>query len=59
MPEAVDLIPGVSQKLAWSGGLSEYSKDDPQENMALSRADSALLEAKRNGRNNTQVRAAA
>lgn len=59
MPEMVDLIPGVTQKLAWSGGLSEYSKDDVQENMALSRADAALLEAKRGGRNNTRVKAAA
>jgi diguanylate cyclase (GGDEF)-like protein len=59
MPETVELVPGVIQKLAWSGGLSEYSKDDIQENMALSRADAALLEAKRSGRNNTQVKAAA
>lgn len=59
MPKMVDLIPGVSQKLAWSGGLSEYSKDDEQENMALSRADAALLEAKRSGRNNTLVKAVA
>jgi diguanylate cyclase (GGDEF)-like protein len=59
MPETVELIPGVTQKLAWSGGLSEYSKDDAQENMALSRADAALLEAKRSGRNNTRVKAAA
>lgn len=58
MPDTVDLIPGVSQKLAWSGGLSEYSKDDAQENMALSRADAALLEAKRGGRNNTKIKAA-
>ncbi len=59
MPETVELIPGVIQKLAWSGGLSEYNKNDAQENMALSRADAALLEAKRGGRNNTRVKAAA
>ena len=59
MPDVVELIPGVSQKLAWSGGLSEYSKEDTQENMALSRADAALLEAKRSGRNNTRIKAAA
>ena len=59
MPEMVELIPGVIQKLVWSGGLSEYSKEDHQENMALSRADAALLEAKRSGRNNTRVKAAA
>jgi diguanylate cyclase (GGDEF)-like protein len=59
MPEMVELIPGVSHKLAWSGGLSEYSKNDTQENAALSRADAALLEAKRSGRNNTRIKAAA
>lgn len=59
MPDTVDLIPGVTQKLAWSGGLSEYCKDDTQENMALSRADAGLLEAKRGGRNNTRVKAVA
>ncbi len=59
MPETVELIPGVVQRLGWSGGLSEYSKDDTQENMALSRADAALFEAKRGGRNNTRVKAAA
>jgi diguanylate cyclase (GGDEF)-like protein len=59
MPEMVELIPGVSHKLSWSGGLSEYSKTDTQENAALSRADGALLEAKRSGRNNTRIKAAA
>jgi diguanylate cyclase (GGDEF)-like protein len=59
MPESVELIPGVTQKLSWSGGLSEYSRDDKEENEALARADAALLEAKRSGRNATRVRAAA
>lgn len=59
MPESVELIPGVTQKLSWSGGLSEYSRDDREENEALARADAALLEAKRGGRNITKVRAAA
>jgi diguanylate cyclase (GGDEF)-like protein len=59
MPESVELIPGVTQKLSWSGGLSEYSRDDHGENEALARADAALLEAKRGGRNATRVRAAA
>jgi diguanylate cyclase (GGDEF)-like protein len=59
MPESVELIPGVTQKLSWSGGLSEYSRDDKGENVALARADAALLEAKRGGRNATRVRAAA
>jgi len=59
MPESVELIPGVTQKLAWSGGLSEYSRTDREENEALARADAALLEAKRGGRNATRIRAAA
>lgn len=59
MPESVELIPGVTQKLSWSGGLSEYSRDDRGENDALARADAALLEAKRAGRNATRIRAAA
>ncbi|HEX7971603.1 MAG TPA: GGDEF domain-containing protein [Thiobacillus sp.] len=58
MPESVELIPGVTQRLSWSGGLSEYSRDDKEENEALARADAALLEAKR-GRNATRIRAAA
>jgi len=59
MPESVELIKGVTQKLSWSGGLSEYSRDDKQENEALARADAALLEAKRGGRNATRIKAAA
>ena len=58
MPESVELIPGVTQKLSWSGGLSEYSREDKEENEALARADAALLEAKRGGRNATRVKAA-
>jgi len=59
MPESVELIPGVTQKLSWSGGLSEYSREDKEENEALARADAALLEAKRGGRNATRIRAVA
>ncbi len=59
MPESVELIPGVTQKLSWSGGMSEFSRDDREENEALARADAALLEAKRGGRNATRIRAAA
>ena len=59
MPESVELIPGVTQKLSWSGGLSEFSREDKEENETLARADAALLEAKRGGRNATRVRAAA
>lgn len=57
MPESIELIPGVTQKLSWSGGLSEYSRGDKGENEALARADAALLEAKRGGRNATRVKA--
>lgn len=59
MPESVELIKGVTQRVSWSGGLSEYSRDDREENEALARADAALLEAKRGGRNATRVKAAA
>ena len=59
MPENVELIPGVTQKLSWSGGLSEFSREDKQENEALARADTALLEAKRSGRNMTRIKDAA
>ena len=59
MPDSVELIPGVMQKLSWSGGLGEYSQTDSQENEALARADAALLEAKRSGRNTTRVSAIA
>ncbi|MDA8127249.1 MAG: GGDEF domain-containing protein [Betaproteobacteria bacterium] len=58
MPESVELIPGVTQKLCWSGGMSEFSREDREENEALARADAALLEAKRDGRNTTRIRAA-
>ena len=53
MPPNLELIPGVVHKLEWSGGLAEYSRDDASENMALTRADAALLDAKRSGRNRT------
>ncbi|MGO9446955.1 MAG: GGDEF domain-containing protein [Thiobacillaceae bacterium] len=59
MPDTVELIHGVTHKLSWSGGLSEYSKNDAAESAALARADAALLEAKRAGRNNTRITAAA
>lgn len=56
-PAELELAPGIMHKLRWSGGLSEYKKNDANENMALSRADSALLEAKRAGRNQTRIAA--
>ena len=58
LPAVLELQPGVLHRLNWSGGLSEYSLKDSAENMALSRADNALLEAKRNGRNTTRQKAA-
>ena len=58
LPAVLELQPGVLHRLNWSGGLSEYSLKDSAENMALSRADNALLEAKRNGRNTTRQKVA-
>lgn len=59
MPTTLELGPGIIHHLRWSGGLSEYNKDDKTDNAALSRADVALLDAKRAGRNRTQVKSAA
>lgn len=59
LPAVLELTPGVLHRLNWSGGLSEYSPKDSAENMALIRADGALLEAKRGGRNMTRIKAAA
>lgn len=59
MPRQIELSNGVWHRLSWSGGLSEYSRKDTKENMALSRADAALLDAKRTGRNRTALSAAA
>ena len=58
IPAQIEIRPGVQFALRWSGGLSEYSRNDKVENAALSRADAALLEAKRSGRNRTQINAA-
>lgn len=58
IPAQIEIRPGVQFDLKWSGGLSEYSRNDKVENAALSRADAALLEAKRTGRNRTQINAA-
>lgn len=58
LPREVEIAPGVMHRLNWSGGLSDYHKSDKNVNMALSRADAALLEAKRNGRNVTHVKPA-
>ena len=55
MPPTLELLPNVVHKLEWSGGLAEYSRDDASENMALTRADEALLDAKRTGRNRTRT----
>lgn len=58
LPAVLELTVGVLHRLNWSGGLSEYSPKDSAENMALIRADGALLEAKRGGRNMTRIKAA-
>lgn len=58
MPSRLELQPNVTHHLSWSGGLSEYSRQDISENAALARADQALLDAKRAGRSRTEVKAA-
>ncbi|MBI5751153.1 MAG: GGDEF domain-containing protein [Hydrogenophilales bacterium] len=58
MPSRLELQPNVLHHLSWSGGLSEYSRQDISENAALARADQALLDAKRAGRSRTEVKAA-
>lgn len=58
MPATLELAPGVTHLLSWSGGLSEYNRHDQSENAALARADQALLDSKRAGRNQTQIKAA-
>ena len=58
LPAVLELTVGVLHRLNWSGGLSEYSPKDSAENMALIRADGALLEAKRGGRNMTRIKSA-
>jgi len=58
LPSRLELQPSVIHHLSWSGGLSEYSRQDQSENAALARADQALLDAKRAGRSRTQVKAA-
>jgi diguanylate cyclase (GGDEF)-like protein len=58
LPPTLELGPNVMHALAWSGGLSEYNRHDQSENAALARADQALLESKRAGRNQTQIKAA-
>lgn len=59
LPKQMTLQPEVIHNVSWSGGLSEYSRHDQSENAALARADQALLDAKRTGRNRTEVKAAA
>jgi diguanylate cyclase (GGDEF)-like protein len=58
MPSRLELQPNVTHHLSWSGGLSEYSRQDKSENAALARADQALLDAKRAGRSRTEIKAA-
>ena len=59
LPQQMALLPDVMHHVSWSGGLSEYSRHDQFENAALARADQALLDAKRTGRNRTEIKAAA
>jgi diguanylate cyclase (GGDEF)-like protein len=59
LPRSLELGAGIRHELRWSGGLSEYNRNDHAENLALTRADSALLDAKRDGRNVTRIKRAA
>ena len=59
LPHKMELLPNVIHAASWSGGLSEYNRLDQSENAALSRADQALLDAKRAGRSRTEIKAAA
>ena len=59
LPKEIELRPDLMHAVSWSGGLSEYSRQDKSENAALARADQALLEAKRTGRDRTEVNVAA
>ena len=59
LPQELELKPDLLHNMSWSGGLAEYNRHDKSENAALARADQALLEAKRAGRNRTEINAAA
>ena len=58
MPSRLELQSNLLHHVYWSGGLSEYSRQDQSENAALARADQVLLDAKRAGRSRTEVKAA-
>jgi diguanylate cyclase (GGDEF)-like protein len=58
MPKYVVLGTGIRHELRYSAGLTAYDRNDRTETAALARADTALLDAKRAGRNVTQVKAA-
>ena len=59
LPREIELRPDLVHNVSWSGGLAEYGRNDQSENAALARADQALLDAKRAGRNRTEINAAA
>ena len=59
MPQKIELLPDVTHTVGWRGGLSEYSRHDQSENAALARADQALMDAKRSGRDRTETKVAA
>ena len=59
LPKEIELRPDLMHTVSWSGGLAEYSRQDKSENAALARADQALLDAKRSGRDRTEVNVSA
>ncbi len=55
LPVTIQISNGVYQSISWTGGLSVTSPLDMDHTQVLKRADLALLEAKKQGRNQTKI----
>ena len=53
LPLTIELTPDISHPLLWTAGLAGFETQDNKCTVALQRADQALLQAKRSGRNRT------